>query len=138
MKFLKTFIVLTFTFTPLYSQEYDSTGFNAQTLLYKGEERFLANVKQLTFEGENAEAYLSFDETQIIFQSRKGNGDCDQIYIMNLDGSRKTACKHRQRTHDLLLLFARWKNDSLCFHAFSRYGLSASTEHGKGLHMGTL
>jgi len=89
MKFLKIFVVLTFIFTPLYSQEYDSTGFNANTLLYKGEERFLANVKQLTFEGENAEAYLSFDETRIIFQSRKGNGDCDQIYIMNLDGSGK-------------------------------------------------
>jgi Tol biopolymer transport system component len=66
-----------------------SVTFDSLTLLYKGEEKFLANVRQLTFEGENAEAYLSFDERQIIFQSRKGTGDCDQIYIMNLDGSGK-------------------------------------------------
>ncbi len=89
MRLLSTFILTFFLLLPLYSQEYDSTGFNPKTLLYKGEERFLANIKQLTFEGENAEAYLSFDETRIIFQSRKGNGDCDQIYIMNLDGSGK-------------------------------------------------
>jgi Tol biopolymer transport system component len=72
------------------AQEYDSTGFNSKTLLYDGEARFLANVKQLTFEGENAEAYLSFDEQKIIFQSRNGATDCDQIYTMNLDGSGKT------------------------------------------------
>ncbi|MCS7014396.1 MAG: hypothetical protein RMI34_02310 [Chloroherpetonaceae bacterium] len=63
--------------------------FDSVTLLYKGEEKFLANVRQLTFGGENAEAYLSFDETKIIFQSRQLGQDCDQIYIMNLDGSGK-------------------------------------------------
>ncbi len=89
MRQLSTFILTFSLFSPLYSQEYDSTGFNPKTLLYKGEEQFLANVKQLTFEGENAEAYLSFDETQLIFQSRKGGSDCDQIYIMTLDGSGK-------------------------------------------------
>jgi Tol biopolymer transport system component len=63
--------------------------FDSLTLLYKGEEKFLANVRQLTFGGENAEAYLSFDERQLIFQSRALGQDCDQIYIMNLDGSGK-------------------------------------------------
>lgn len=63
--------------------------FDSLTLLYKGEEKFLANVRQLTFGGENAEAYLSFDEKQLIFQSRSVGQDCDQIYIMNLDGSNK-------------------------------------------------
>ncbi len=89
MKCLTLVSIVAVTSLPLYSQQYDSTGFDPQTLLYKGEERFLANVRQLTFEGENAEAYLSFDETKIIFQSRKGHKDCDQIYIMNLDGSGK-------------------------------------------------
>ena len=32
----------------------------------------LANVRQLTFGGENAEAYFSFDGTRLIFQSTSG------------------------------------------------------------------
>jgi TolB protein len=60
-----------------------------KTLLFKGEEKYLRNLRQLTFDGENAEAYLSFDNTKIIFQSHLKPEDCDQIYIMNLDGSDK-------------------------------------------------
>ena len=50
------------------------------------QERHLKNVRQLTFEGENAEAYFSFDGRKLIFQSTVGHG-CDQIYTMNVDGS---------------------------------------------------
>ncbi|MBI3404118.1 MAG: PD40 domain-containing protein [Acidobacteria bacterium] len=50
------------------------------------EEKHLKNVRQLTFGGENAEAYLSADDKQIIFQAHKGDGGCDQIYTMDLDG----------------------------------------------------
>src|SRR6476620_10905097 len=50
-------------------------------------ERHLANVKQLTFGGENAEAYFSFDGKQLIFQSKREGRGCDQIYRMNIDGS---------------------------------------------------
>jgi hypothetical protein len=35
--------------------------FNQETLLYEGEEKHLSNVRQLTFGGDNAEAYFSFD-----------------------------------------------------------------------------
>ncbi len=42
-------------------------------LIFKGEEKFLANVKQLTFVGENAEAYFSPKGDLIVFQS-KGKG----------------------------------------------------------------
>jgi TolB protein len=50
-------------------------------------ERHLKNVRQLTFEGENAEAYFSPDEKHLSFQARgKGEGVCDQIYTMTLDG----------------------------------------------------
>ena len=49
-------------------------------------ETHLANIRQLTFEGENAEAYFSPDGTKLTFQSTAGHG-CDQIYTMNLDGS---------------------------------------------------
>lgn len=52
------------------------------------DERHLANVTQLTFAAENAEAYFSFDGTRLIFQSTEGRG-CDQIYTMNLDGANR-------------------------------------------------
>lgn len=51
-----------------------------------GEKR-LQNIKQLTFGGENAEAYFSFDGRQLVFQSKRDGRDCDQIYTMNIDGS---------------------------------------------------
>jgi TolB protein len=50
-------------------------------------EKHLRNLKQLTFGGENAEAYFSADGKQLIFQSTREGHDCDQIYIMNVDGS---------------------------------------------------
>jgi len=50
-------------------------------------EKHLANIKQLTFGGENAEAYFSFDGKQLIFQSKRDGRQCDQIYSMNIDGS---------------------------------------------------
>ena len=43
----------------------------------------------LTDEGENAEAYLSFDEKKLIYQTSHGNIKCDQIFTMNIDGSDK-------------------------------------------------
>ena len=51
------------------------------------EERHLADVRQLTLAGENAEAYWSFDGRQLVLQSRTGDSDCDQIYRMPLDGA---------------------------------------------------
>lgn len=50
-------------------------------------ETHLANVKQLTFGGENAEAYFSFDGTELIFQSTRDGAECDQIYAMRVDGT---------------------------------------------------
>jgi TolB protein len=56
-------------------------------LLAKGEVH-LANLRQLTFGGENAEAYFSEDGTRLIFQShRPPDTDCDQIYTMAIDGT---------------------------------------------------
>jgi len=50
-------------------------------------ETHLRNIKQLTFGGENAEAYFSADGRQLIFQSTRDGRNCDQIYTMNTDGS---------------------------------------------------
>jgi Tol biopolymer transport system component len=57
------------------------------TLLAPGEEKFLANVRQLTFGGQNAEAYWSADGSRLIFQSDEGELPCDQIFTMAADGS---------------------------------------------------
>jgi Tol biopolymer transport system component len=52
-----------------------------------GAQERLANIRQLTNGGENAEAYWSPDGKRLIFQSTRDGGQCDQIYIMNADGS---------------------------------------------------
>lgn len=51
------------------------------------QEKHLRNIKQLTFGGENAEAYFSADGRKLIFQSTRDGHECDQIYTMNIDGS---------------------------------------------------
>jgi Tol biopolymer transport system component len=56
-------------------------------LLLPGEERHLTNVRQLTFGGENAEAYFSSDGSMLSFQSTRDTFDCDQIFVMKSDGS---------------------------------------------------
>jgi Tol biopolymer transport system component len=55
-------------------------------------ETHLANVRQLTFGGKNAEAYFSFDGQKLIFQSTKDPKEqsllpCYQIFTMDLDGT---------------------------------------------------
>ena len=50
-------------------------------------EKHLKNLRQLTSGGENAEAYFSFDGKKLIFQSTRADWPCDQIYVMNIDGS---------------------------------------------------
>jgi Tol biopolymer transport system component len=51
------------------------------------QERRLGNLRQLTFGGQNAEAYFSSDTTKIIFQSTRPPYECDQIFSMNIDGT---------------------------------------------------
>src|SRR2546430_5183823 len=51
------------------------------------QEKHLRNIRQLTFGGENAEAYFSADGKKLIFQSTRDGHECDQIYTMNIDGS---------------------------------------------------
>jgi Tol biopolymer transport system component len=50
-------------------------------------EKRLRNIRQLTFGGENAEAYFSADGKKLIFQSTREGVPCDQIFTMNIDGS---------------------------------------------------
>lgn len=70
------------------------TAFTPQTeeaLKYPGE-KHLANVRQLTFGGDNAEAYWSFDSKMFSFQSnnKKWGLGCDQIFYMPVEGMNLT------------------------------------------------
>jgi TolB protein len=53
-------------------------------------EHHLRNIRQLTFGGNNAEAYFSFDDETLIFQSdwsAINSQGCDQQFIMNVNGT---------------------------------------------------
>jgi Tol biopolymer transport system component len=50
--------------------------------LHDPREVHLADVRQLTFEGDNAEAYWSSDGQRLIFQSTRTPYECDQIFTM--------------------------------------------------------
>lgn len=50
-------------------------------------ERRLASLRQLTFGGQNAEAYFDWTGTRLIFQSTRPPFGCDQIFTMRDDGS---------------------------------------------------
>ncbi len=45
-------------------------------------ERHLRNIRQLTFGGNNAEAYFSPSGKQLIFQRQAPGAGCDQQYLM--------------------------------------------------------
>ncbi|MBT8218407.1 MAG: PD40 domain-containing protein [Bacteroidia bacterium] len=51
------------------------------------QEKHLKNIRQLTFGGDNAEAYWSFDDTKLVFQANnpKWGTECDQIYYLDLN-----------------------------------------------------
>ena len=54
-------------------------------ILLPQEQKHLKNARQLTFGGQNAEAYFSADDKQLIFQHQGEGVPCDQIYTMPVD-----------------------------------------------------
>jgi len=86
------------------------------------QEKHLKNIRQLTFDGENAEAYLSPDGKHLSFQARSMDpSSCDQIFTMTLDGKnvRRISGGHGRTTCSYYLP----GNDRVLF---------ASTESGYG------
>ena len=62
-------------------------------------EKFFRNDRQLTFGGENAEAYWSGDGTKLIMQSKHGKYPCDQIFTLDLaTGEKKLVSTGKGRT----------------------------------------
>jgi TolB protein len=50
-------------------------------------EKRLRNIRQLTFGGQNAEAYFDWTGTKLVFQSTRPPFGCDQIFTMGTDGA---------------------------------------------------
>jgi Tol biopolymer transport system component len=58
---------------------------SSEPILLPEETKHLKSLRQLTFGGQNAEAYFSADDKQLIFQHQGGDVTCDQIYTMPVD-----------------------------------------------------
>jgi Tol biopolymer transport system component len=62
-------------------------------------ETHLKDIRQLTFGGENAEAYFSPDGTKLIYQATVPGAGCDQQYVMDLaTGENKLVSSGKGRT----------------------------------------
>jgi len=90
-------------------------------------EKHLKNIQQLTYGGDNAEAYFSFDGKFLSFQSNnKAWGlKCDQIYAMNIKRAKKEASAYRPQ------LISTGKGRTTCsfYLPGNRSILFASTHH---------
>jgi len=58
----------------------------SDTLIYE-EEKHFKSIRQVTFGGDNAEAYWSFDDSKLVFQSNNPawGMQCDQMFLMNFE-----------------------------------------------------
>lgn len=86
-------------------------------------EKHLTNIRQLTTEGENAEAYFSPDGKRLIFQRTTMSDGCDQIFSMNVDGSEmkmlsngqgKTTCAYFTPDNKSIVYASTFKADEKC------------------------
>lgn len=90
MKLKLSFILISLLFSGCKSHQkssYDGASGATKIVntLHYSQEKHLKNIKQLTFGGDNAEAYWSFDNKKLVFQASNTWGlKCDQIFTMNL------------------------------------------------------
>lgn len=87
------------------------------------DEVHFARIRQLTFSGENAEAYFSADDEHLIFQSTHGEYECDQIFTMTVDGGDltlvstgegRTTCSYFFPAADKILYSSTHLVDAVC------------------------
>jgi Tol biopolymer transport system component len=88
-----------------------------------GEHR-LRDIRQLTFEGNNAEAYFSRSGKQLIFQRQEQvDQGCDQQYLISVDGSGlrrvsnglgRTTCGYFYAGDTRILYSSTFRHDAAC------------------------
>lgn len=112
-------------------QDKGDTKNSTDTLRYP-DEKHLANLRQLTFGGDNAEAYFSFDDKRIAFQSNNAawNLECDQIFTFELasgdmkegapqmisTGMGRTTCSYFMPGDTTILFASTHAGDHACPH----------------------
>lgn len=83
-------VLLTLLFTvsnnPITASSSEASSAADSSAIHFAQEGHLKNVRQLSFGGENAEAYWNFSDTRLTYQyTNKSKGVlCDQIYLMNI------------------------------------------------------
>ncbi len=104
---------------------------NADKVKYDSEKHF-KNIRQLTFGGDNAEAYWSFDDSKLIFQASNPawNAECDQIFITDVQssdmkntkpmlvstGQGRTTCSYFLPGDTTILYASTHEHDAFCPH----------------------
>jgi Tol biopolymer transport system component len=94
-------------------------------LVLPQERPYISNLRQLTFGGENAEGYFSFDEKRFSYQrTHPEAGDhCDQIYMYDLasgrerrisNGKGRTTCSYFLPGDSLILYASTHLADTAC------------------------
>lgn len=111
----------------------------------------LRHVKQLTFGGQNAEAYFSPDGRRLIFQSTRPPYECDQMFVMNVDGGQvrlvstglgRTTCGYFYPDRKHILYASTHEANSACpprpdyskgyvWGVYSSYRIYYATDTGK-------
>lgn len=82
MKLYVTLMILMLVSCAKRSENQDQTANTSVDSLRYEDEKYLRNIKQVTFGGDNAEAYWSFQSAKLTFQSTsdKFGTSCDQIF----------------------------------------------------------
>lgn len=80
-------------------------------------ERHVRNVTRLTSDGDNGEAYFSWDDRQLIWQSNREGYACDKIWMMNIDGTHKRMVSPDHGAHTCSFFFP--ENTTIVFASTS-------------------
>ncbi len=83
----------------------------------------LTNIRQLTFGGDDGEAYWAFDGSKLIYQHRSTTEECDQIYVLDPQtaertlvstGDGKTTCSYFYPSGDEIIYSSTHHHDPAC------------------------
>ena len=124
MSKIKYFILCLFTFcftANIYSQKAEPE----KKIVHYPEEKFFKSVRQLTFGGDNAEAYFSFNDKMLSFQvtNPAWKVTCDQIYFSSIEnfkptmvstGKGRTTCSYFLPGDSLVLYASTHENSEEC------------------------